>query len=137
MSKSRREQNYPDEIVMMADLLRDLNMVGGKSKIDVLDILGRMKDNQPRMFNELQADISQEQIRKQRYEAESRERDKKTMADKSGNPSSRDRSKNKKAMKKKIFKKDRPMNLSGQSRGGMAKTGSMDYRKKGMFYWDG
>ena len=134
MPKQRKTENYSDELNYIADLAIELNMVGGKSKIDVLDILGRMKDNQPRMFNELQADISQEKIRMDRMKAEARERDKKTMADKSGNPSFRDRSKNKKAMKKKIFKKDRPMNLSGQSRGGMAKTGSMDYRKKGLFY---
>jgi len=133
MSKSRREQNYPDEIVMMADLLRDLNMTS-RSKTSALDYLATMKNNQPEVFQELKADISQEKIRMDRMKAEARERDKKTMADKSGNPSFRDRSKNKKAMKKKIFKKDRPMNLSGQSRGGMAKTGSMDYRKKGMFY---
>ena len=133
MSKSRREQNYPDEIVMMADLLRDLNMTS-RSKTSSLDYLATMKNNQPEAFQELKADISQEKIRMDKMKAEARERDKKTMADKSGNPSSRDRSKNEKAMKKKIFKKDRPMNLSGQSRGGMAKTGSMDYRKKGMFY---
>ena len=133
MSKSRREQNYPDEIVMMADLLRDLNMTS-RSKTSTLDYLATMKNNQPEAFQELKADISQEKIRMDKMKAEARERDKKTMADKSGNPSSRDRSKNEKAMEKKIFKKDRPMNLSGQSRGGLTKTGSMDYRKKGMFY---
>ncbi len=106
-------------------------MAGGKSKTEILDVLARMKDNQPRMFNELQGDISQEKIRMDKMKAEARERDKKTMADKSGNPSSRDRSKNKRALK---FPKKRPMNLSGQSRGGLTKTGSMDYRKRGMFY---
>lgn len=130
MSKSRREQNYPDEIVMMADLLRDLNMTS-RSKTSALDYLATMKNNQPEAFQELKADISQEKIRDDRRKAENRERTKKTMADKSGNPSSRDRSKNERALK---FPKKRPMNLSGQSRGGMAKTGSMDYRKKGMFY---
>ena len=130
MSKSRREQNYPDEIVMMADLLRDLNMTS-RSKTSALDYLATMKNNQPEAFQELKADISQEKIRMDKMKAEARERDKKTMADKSGNPSSRDRSKNKRALK---FPKKRPMNLSGQSRGGMAKTGSMDFRKKGMFY---
>lgn len=130
MSKSRREQNYPDEIVMMADLLRDLNMTS-RSKTSALDYLATMKNNQPEAFQELKADISQEKIRDDRRKAENRERTKKTMADKSGNPSSRDRSKNERALK---FPKKRPMNLSGLSRGGMAKTGSMDYRKKGMFY---
>ena len=130
MSKSRREQKYPDEIVMMADLLRDLNMTS-RSKTSALDYLATMKNNQPEAFQELKADISQEKIRDDRRKAENRERTKKTMADKSGNPSSRDRSKNERALK---FPKKRPMNLSGQSRGGMAKTGSMDYRKKGMFY---
>ena len=130
MSKSRREQNYPDEIVMMADLLRDLNMTS-RSKTSALDYLATMKNNQPEAFQELKADISQEKIRDDRRKAENRERTKKTMADKSGNPSSRDRSKNERALK---FPKKRPMNLSGQSRGGMAKTGSMDFRKKGMFY---
>ncbi len=130
MSKSRREQNYPDEIVMMADLLRDLNMTS-RSKTSALDYLATMKNNQPEAFQELKADISQEKIRMDKMKAEAREKDKKTMADKSGNPSSRDRSKNERALK---FPKKRPMNLSGQSRGGMAKTGSMDFRKKGMFY---
>ena len=115
---------------MMADLLRDLNMTS-RSKTSALDYLATMKNNQPEAFQELKADISQEKIRDDRRKAENRERTKKTMADKSGNPSSRDRSKNERALK---FPKKRPMNLSGQSRGGMAKTGSMDYRKKGMFY---
>ena len=131
MPKQRKSENYSDDLNYMADLAIELNMAGGKSKTEILDVLARMKDNQPRMFNELQGDISQEKIRDDRRKAENRERTKKTMADKSGNPSSRDRSKNERALK---FPKKRPMNLSGQSRGGMAKTGSMDYRKKGMFY---
>ena len=118
---------------MMADLLLDLNMTS-RSRSSTLDYLATMKNNEPEAFQELQANISQEKILQDRMRAKARERDKKTMADKSGNPSSRDRSKNEKAMKKKIFKKDRPMNLSGQSRGGLAKTGSADYRKKGLFY---
>ena len=129
MPKQRKAENYSDDLNYMADLAIELNMAGGKSKTEILDVLGRMKDNQPRIFNELKADISQEKIRMDKMKAEARERDKKTMADKSGNPSSRDRSKNERALK---FPKKRPMNLSGQSRGGMAKTGSMDYRKKGM-----
>ena len=149
MPKQRKTENYSDELNYMADLAMELNMVGGKSKIDVLDILGRMKDNQPRMFNELQADISQEQIRKQRYEAESRERDKKIKADKSGNPSFRDRPKYKpksllQKLKTNLSKikekedKDKTKMVGGLSRtmnrGGLSKSGSMDYRKKGLFY---
>jgi len=130
MSKSRREQNYPDEIVMMADLLRNLNMTS-KSKTSALDTLATMKNNQPEAFQKLKEDISQEKIRDDRRKAENKKRTKKTMADKSGNPSSRDRSKNERALK---FPKNRPMNLSGKSRGGLIKTGSVDYRKKGMFY---
>tara|TARA_R110001606_G_C14939680_1_gene599088 strand:- start:45 stop:494 length:450 start_codon:yes stop_codon:yes gene_type:complete len=149
MPKQRKTENYSDDLNYMADLAIELNMAGGQSKIEILDVLGRMKDNQPRMFNELQADISQEQIRKDRYEAESKERDKKIKADKSGNPSFRDRPKYKpKSLLQKLKinlskieekeDKDKTKMIGGLSRkmnrGGLAKTGSADYRKKGLFY---
>ena len=127
---AKASEKYSDEVLRMADMMLDLNMTS-RSKTSALDYLTTMKNNQPEAFQELKADISQEKIRDDRRKAENRERTKKTMADKSGNPSSRDRSKNERALK---FPKKRPMNLSGQSRGGMAKTGSMDFRKKGMFY---
>ena len=131
MPKQRKAENYSDDLNYMADLAIELNMAGGKSKTEILDVLARMKDNQPKEFKNFQAAISEEQVRQNKRKMEAKERLKKKLADKSGNPSSRDRSKNERAIK---FPKKRPMNLSGQSRGGLTKTGSMDYRKKGMFY---
>ena len=127
---AKASEKYSDEVLRMADMMLDLNMTS-RSKTSALDYLTTMKNNQPEAFQELKADISQEKIRDDRRKAENRERTKKTMADKSGNPSSRDRSKNERALK---FPKKRPMNLSGKSRGGLIKTGNVDYRKKGMFY---
>ncbi len=131
MAKPDKAENYSDELNFMADMAIKLNMVGDQSKLDTLFYLSRMKENQPKQFKNFQAAISEEQVRKNKRKMEAKERDKKTMADKSGNPSSRDRSKNERAIK---FPKKRPMNLSGKSRGGLTKAGSMDYRKKGMFY---
>jgi len=133
MPKQRKAENYSDELNYMADLAIELNMVGGKSKIDVLDILGRMKDNQPRMFNELQADISQEQIRKNRLKAEAEERSEKRRMDR------KEKDRTKKRLES--FRKDskgKAAMVGGLSRtmnrGGLSKSGSMDYRKKGLFY---
>ena len=131
MAKPDKTENYSDELNFMADMAIELNMVGDQSKLDTLFYLSRMKENQPKEFKNFQAAISEEQVRKNKREMQAEERLKKKLADKSGNPSSRDRSKNEKAIKS---PKKRPMNLSGQSRGGLTKTGSMDYRKKGMFY---
>ena len=127
---SKASEKYSDEVLRMADMMLDLNMTS-RSKSDLLDTLDNMKKNDQRGYIELQSNIAAEQSNRYKIEKANKERNKKTMADKSGNPSSRDRSKNKRAIK---FPKKRPMNLSGQSRGGLTKTGSIDYRKKGMFY---
>ena len=133
MPKQRKTENYSDDLNYMADLAIELNMAGGQSKVEILDVLGRMKDNQPRMFNELQADISQEQIRKDRMRAENKERSEKRRMD----------TKEKDRTKKRLdsFRKDKKGKsamIGGLSRkmnrGGLAKTGSADYRKKGLFY---
>jgi len=117
----------------MADLAIELNMAGGQSKVEILDVLGRMKDNQPRMFKELQADISQEQIRKDRMRAENKERSEERRMD------TKEKDRTKKRLES--FRKDKKGKAAmigglsrSMSRGGLAKTGSADYRKKGLFY---
>tara|TARA_R100000278_G_scaffold65226_1_gene52304 strand:+ start:56 stop:442 length:387 start_codon:yes stop_codon:yes gene_type:complete len=127
---AKASEKYSDEVLRMADMMLDLNMTS-RSRSDLLDTLDNMEKNDRRGYIELQSNIAAEQSIRDKMEKANKERNKKTMADKSGNPSSRDRSKNERAIK---FPKKRPMNLSGQSRGGLTKTGSMDYRKKGMFY---
>ena len=127
---AKASEKYSDEVLRMADMMLDLNMTS-RSRSDLLDTLDNMEKNDQRGYIELQSNIAAEQSIRDKMEKANKERNKKTMADKSGNPSSRDRSKNERAIK---FPKKRPMNLSGQSRGGLTKTGSMDYRKKGMFY---
>ena len=133
MPKQRKTENYSDELNYIADLAIELNMVGGKSKIDVLDILGRMKDNQPRMFNELQANIAAEQSDRYKMRREAKERSEKRRMDK------KEKDRTKKRLES--FRKDskgKAAMVGGLSRtmnrGGLSKSGSMDYRKKGLFY---
>jgi len=133
MPKQRKAENYSDDLNYMADLAIELNMAGGQSKVEILDVLGRMKDNQPRMFKELQADISQEQIRKDRMRAENKERSEERRMD------TKEKDRTKKRLES--FRKDKKGKAAmigglsrSMSRGGLAKTGSADYRKKGLFY---
>tara|TARA_B100001093_G_scaffold154281_1_gene146951 strand:- start:1629 stop:2027 length:399 start_codon:yes stop_codon:yes gene_type:complete len=132
MSKSRREQNYPSKIVMMADLLLDLNMTS-RSRSSTLDYLATMKNKQPEAFQELQANISQEQIRSDRLKRENKERSEERRMD------TKEKDRTKKRLES--FRKDskgKAAMIGGLSRslsrGGLAKTGSADYRKKGLFY---
>ena len=133
MPKQRKTENYSDELNFMADLAIKLNMAGGQSKIDVLDVLGRMKDNQPRMFEDLQYEISREQVRKNKMEMENEKQSEKIKMDK----------KEKDRIKKRLdsFRKDKKGKaamIGGLSkkmnRGGLATSGRTDFRKKGLFY---
>ena len=133
MPKQRKTENYSDDLNYMADLAIELNMAGGKSKIEILDVLGLMKDNQPRMFNELQADISQERIRKDRMRAENKKRSEERRMDR------KEKDRTKKRLES--FRKDKKGKAAmigglsrSMNRGGLSKTGSTDYRKKGLFY---
>jgi len=133
MPKQRKTENYSDELNFMADLAIKLNMAGGQSKIDVLDVLGRMKDNQPRMFEDLQYEISREQVRKNKMEMENEKQSEKIKMDKKEKDRTKKRldsfRKDKKGKAAMIGGLSRKMN-----RGGLAKAGSADYRKKGLFY---
>ncbi len=133
MPKQRKTENYSDDLNYMADLAIELNMAGGQSKIEILDVLGRMKDNQPRMFNELQADISQERIRKDRMRAENKKKSEERRMD------TKEKDRTKKRLES--FRKDKKGKAAmigglsrSMNRGGLSKTGSTDYRKKGLFY---
>ena len=133
MPKQRKTENYSDDLNYMADLAIELNMAGGQSKVEILDVLGRMKDNQPRMFKEFQADISQEQIRKDRMRAENEERSEKRRMD------TKEKDRTKKRLES--FRKDKKGKaamIGGLSkkmnRGGLATSGRTDFRKKGLFY---
>tara|TARA_X000001382_G_C3015510_1_gene129929 strand:- start:46 stop:444 length:399 start_codon:yes stop_codon:yes gene_type:complete len=132
MSKSRREQNYPSKIVMMADLLLDLNMTS-RSRSSTLDYLATMKNNEPEAFQELQADISQEKILQDRMKAENKERSEERRM----NTKEKDRTKKRLDSFRKDSKGKAAM-IGGLSkkmnRGGLATSGRTDFRKKGLFY---
>jgi len=133
MPKQEKAENYSDELNFMADMAIKLNMVGDQSKLDTLFYLSRMKDNQPKEFKNFQAAISEEQIRKNKREMEAEERSEKRRMDR------KEKDRTKKRLES--FRKDskgKAAMVGGLSRtmnrGGLSKSGSMDYRKKGLFY---
>ena len=133
MPKQEKEENYSDKLNFMADMAVKLNMVGGQSKLDTLFYLSRMKDNQPKEFKNFQRAISEEQVRKNKMEMENEERSEKRRMD------TKEKDRTKKRLES--FRKDKKGKaamIGGLSRkmnrGGLAKTGSADYRKKGLFY---
>ena len=133
MPKQEKEENYSDKLNFMADMAVKLNMVGGQSKLDTLFYLSRMKDNQPKEFKDFQRAISEEQVRKNKMEMENEERSEKKRMD------TKEKDRTKKRLES--FRKDKKGKaamIGGLSRkmnrGGLAKTGSADYRKKGLFY---
>ena len=144
----KASSKYSNEVLRMADLMLDLDMTN-KSKSELLDTLHNMENNDQRGYIELQSNIAAEQSDRYKMRREAKERDKKIKADKSGNPSFRDRPKYKpksllQKLKTNLSKikekedKDKTKMVGGLSRkmnrGGLAKSGSADYRKKGLFY---
>ena len=128
----KASSKYSDEVLRMADLMLDLDMTN-KSKSELLDTLHNMENNDQRGYIELQSNIAAEQSDRYKMKREAEKRSEKRRMDR------KEKDRTKKRLES--FRKDskgKAAMVGGLSRtmnrGGLSKSGSMDYRKKGLFY---